>query len=155
MKNTLQYNRSGYAATRASRHVRGFTLIELMIVVVVMAILAALAVPAYQRYAYRARRGDGLDSLYTVAASLERYYTTHNAYTSDLSIVLGSSTLSAQRYYLLKITTQPDASSLADQGFIITAEPQNAQTGDACGTLSFDNFGRHGFSGAATNGSCS
>ncbi|GAB3508701.1 pilin [Pseudoxanthomonas daejeonensis] len=52
------------------RRVRGFTLIELMIVVAIVAILAALAFPAYQDYVVRSRVTEGLSLLADAKATV-------------------------------------------------------------------------------------
>lgn len=43
---------------KRKRNIKGFTLIELMIVVAIVAILVALALPSYSRYVRKANRGE-------------------------------------------------------------------------------------------------
>lgn len=121
-----------------SRAVRGFTLLELMIVVVVMSILAAIAVTQYARYAYRARRADGQEILMRVANAQERYYATFNKYganpvTGDLKL---ASTSSDKGYYTVSLTSND-----VTKDYTVTAQPVGDQAKDVCGSLSIDSTG--------------
>ena len=118
--------------------VRGFTLLELMIVVVIIAVLAALAIPAYGRYAFRAHRVDGQELLLRIANAQERFYATNNHYGALTELGFDNPALSEKQYY--SVTSAPAAASTA-QLFLATAAPAGAQTGDACGDLSIDNTG--------------
>src|SRR3546814_11573202 len=61
---------------------RGFTLIELMVVVAIIAILASIAYPAYTDYIVKTRRSAGAACLLEQAQFLERYYPTNMGYSS-------------------------------------------------------------------------
>lgn len=68
------------ARTLSRSQMRGFTLLELMIVVVVVGILAAIAYPAYLRYVIRVHRADAQQALVSSQQRLERYYTAFGTY---------------------------------------------------------------------------
>ena len=123
------------------KRLRGFTLIELMIVVVVVAILAAIAIPAWQRYAYRSRRPDGQELLIRIAQAEERYYTNYNRYPVSLSSIGFNTDPAPSEHGYYTATIALPAGDAAGTGFIATAQPQGAQADDVCQNLSIDNTG--------------
>ena len=54
-------------------NIKGFTLIEQMLVVAVAAILTAIAYPSFKNHFHKARRAEVQSDLYALAAALERY----------------------------------------------------------------------------------
>jgi type IV pilus assembly protein PilE len=115
--------------------IRGFTLIELMIVVAVIGILSAVAYPAYTNYMITTRRSDGQAALLNLAALMENYFTENNTYVGATPTGLGlTSATSQQGYYNLSITT---ATATA---FTLTATPTGVQAADTtCGALTITN----------------
>ncbi|SMF23476.1 type IV pilus assembly protein PilE [Alteromonadaceae bacterium Bs31] len=57
---------------------KGFTLIELMIVVAIIAILSALSYPSYRNHVCKTERGQARADLMAFAQAMERFYTTNN-----------------------------------------------------------------------------
>lgn len=49
-----------------SRGVRGFTLVEMMIVVAIIGVIAAIAIPGFMQYVYKARRTEALVALQVI-----------------------------------------------------------------------------------------
>lgn len=67
------------------RHMRGVTLLELMIVVVIVAILATIAYPSYRQHVQRAKRTEAMSTLLHIATEQERYYLNNNTYAANLT----------------------------------------------------------------------
>jgi len=113
---------------------KGFTLIELMIVVVIIAILAAVAYPSYQDSVTDSRRSDAQGVLMGFAGAMERHYTNSSSYTAAAAggadtgspqIYATESPLDgASKYYDLTIFAANDST------YILRATPKNAQAGD-------------------------
>ena len=130
------------------RQVRGFTLIELMIVVGIVAILATIANASYQSFVLKSRRAAAATCLMERAHYMERYYTTQLTYAGAPNPAQCGPDLNS--FYTIAFSGTPAAKS-----FTITATPANAQTSDTkCGTLSINAQGVRGKTGTGSVDEC-
>lgn len=129
----------------------GFTLIELMITVAIVAILAAIAYPSYTRHVMKAHRSTGQGKLLEVMQAEERYFTTHDTYTTELKTELGYDEEPVPAdggWYTVAADVCSESTDL-DQCVVLTATPQNSQTTDTtCGNLTLSSRGEKGSKGS-------
>lgn len=64
--------------------IRGFSLIELMIVVAIIAFLATLAVPNFMRFLAKAKRAEAYMNLSSICTAEKAYWAEHGRYSSVL-----------------------------------------------------------------------
>lgn len=134
---------------------RGFTLIELMMVVVIVAILAAIAIPGYTYFMKKSRRGDAESILMDIAQREQQYLNDSRSYAATPAALYGVATNNAalpadvSSYYTIYICQTAVTSPCAVPGgtppaFVASAVPiaGSAQAGDY--TLTLDNTGARG-----------
>lgn len=124
---------------------RGFTLLELMIVVAVIGILAAVALPSYRQYIVRAARVEAQAELLELASLQEKIYLNSTNYTPDVTgaytgtsaggLGRGSGRTKDGRYALSLDITVPS------QTFVLTATPVAGSTQNGDGALSISESG--------------
>jgi prepilin-type N-terminal cleavage/methylation domain-containing protein len=67
------------------RDVRGFTLVEVLVVVVILAILAAIAVPIYLRYVESARAGEAQEAIGSIWAAAKVFHAENGRWPTSTS----------------------------------------------------------------------
>lgn len=126
-----------------NRKMKGFTLMELMIVVAIIAVIATIGYPSYQESVRKARRADARGALEGFAQAMERHFTANNTYMAAAS---GGGNTGAPAIYpteapldggtkFYNLTIQAATATT----FTLRATPKNGQAGD--GMLELDNTG--------------
>lgn len=143
---------------RTRRYVKGFTLIELMIVVAVIGILVAIAYPSYRDSVLKGRRAQARAAILGLLQQQERYMTQNNQYrnftnaagttnpnvNSIFTVFVGDSA-NGTPYWLSASTC--DATQLINECVKVTATPTAADP--AAGALSMTSAGAKSCSGTA------
>lgn len=117
----------------SAKLVRGFTLIEILVVVAIISILASVALPAYREYVMKGKIPDATASLAGKRAKLELYFDNNHAYAAAPECQTDSTTSKffkftctasdAKMTYTITATGQD---SMAN--FIYTIDQANAKT---------------------------
>lgn len=138
------------------RALKGFTLLELMIVVAIVSILAAIAYPAYTSYVLRANRSEAKAALLDAASREEGFYLDDKTYTATIgSGGLNMATTTPSGVYTIQVAAT--ASCPITTCYVLQAVPVTGtiQTKDtSCGTLTLDSNKTKGITGSGTVSTC-
>jgi type IV pilus assembly protein PilE len=142
---------SAHIRTWQAGRLRGFTLVELMIVVLIVAILTAIAVPSYRQYVLRVNRTEAKVALTRVAQRLEQCYTRGQppTYTDAACTVVLPMNTPDNNY------TVTYSVPLTANAYALTAPPIGGQLDDAaCGNFTLNQLGVQGVSGPKPVNEC-
>lgn len=120
---------------KLTQRVRGFTLIELMIVVAVIGILASIAYPSYTEYVRKARRTTAESALMDLASKQQTFLLVRRTYTDSLTDLGFVAPAELTGHYTI---TVPAFSATT---FTAQALPINAQSAKSEQTLTVNNLG--------------
>lgn len=140
--------------------IKGFTLIELMIVVAIMGILSTIAYSSYVSSITKAKRSEGKSALMKLMQQEERFYTQNNSYivfsqassdANEMRFNWFSGDTSSKSAYEIKATAC--SGDTIQNCVLLTATPGTTNVDGkfkdtVCGNLTITSTGVKGFTGA-------
>jgi type IV pilus assembly protein PilE len=135
---------------QVSAGMRGFTLVELMVVVVIASILLAVAVPSYLSQVRQSRRTDARTAILDLAGREERYFSTNASTYTNVAASLGypgfgvANPVGSGYYYVTVCSPACAPSAIAAPSYTIIAQPVpgSSQVKDtACQAFAVDSTG--------------
>lgn len=122
---------------------KGFSLIELMVVIAIIALLAAYAVPSYRQYVIESKRTVAHNKILEIAGAFEKFYANTNGYPDGLTG--GGDSLSLSADFLAEEDYSFSVDATDAGGWVITATAKGSQSTDSkCPTITFNNLGQKG-----------
>ena len=116
------------------KKIKGFTIIELMIVVAIIGIIAAIGYPSYTTYLHKAGRAEGSALLLDVMEKQEQYYRRNRTYTVELTDLGLTGVVETERYKIVS-PMEACANTTIRRCVLITADSQGKQPADQDLTL--------------------
>lgn len=124
--------------------IKGFTIIELMIVIVIVGILAKVAISSYSSYTQKSRRADAVNTLLAISMAEERYRANNSTY-GTLAQVWNNVSTSNQGFYTITIT------NVTATTYTITATGTGTQATDTEGSTACNSMVLTFSNGSVTN----
>jgi type IV pilus assembly protein PilE len=140
-----------------AKKLKGFTLIEMMIVVAIIGVLAAIALPSYRDYIARGKRAEARTEILKAEGWLEKHYTEFNRYSSSV----GSTTNTT---FLSRFNDVPSSSAtnyrfslaVTDTAYTVTLAPvsSGSMASDGCGSYRKTQSGSLTYTGSISADRC-
>ena len=129
---------------------RGFNLIEILIVIAIIGILSAISLPVYTHYLVSERRLEAANILSKLALEMEKYSIEHNSYEGATLVTLHFPTLIVRENYQLSIQTATDLE------YQLMAKPLGEQAihDINCASLIIDSSGKKSITGTGKAEDC-
>lgn len=123
------------------KQIKGLSLIELLCVLAIIGVISAWGWPNYQSTVQRSQRALARTALLQAAHWLERSASVNGSYPAPAQVPAAVLKVEGEAY---RLSVDSDSNR-----FLLKAEPQGAQLGDACGSLSLNHVGERGVMNAS------